>query len=151
MKKAGVMLGRLFLLFALPLIAGAQKFYTYVGQIGVTSVLLAWGTADSPGNTIGLTSESHGKALVRIGSHSGETERNWILIDGLRPDTEYPYQITIGKRRIGEGTVRTYPDRTDHLAFFVIGDYGNGGIRQYKVAEAMTREFEQRQNSANPV
>ena len=152
MKCAGLMLGRLLLpLLTLPWVAGAQKFYTYVGQIGVNSVVLAWGRAELPGNTIGLNSESHGKAVVKIGSQSVETERNWITIEHLRPDTEYSYEVRLGERVIGEGGVRTYPEHSDALAFFVIGDYGNGGSRQYKVADAMVRAFEQHRSSPNPV
>src|SRR5579863_7216716 len=120
------MLGRLLVLTILPLTCGAEKFYTYVGQIGTRSALLAWGTAGGAGNTIGRESSSHGRASVRVGPKTEETERNWAVIDGLEPDTPYPYQVQVNGQKIGEGRVRTYPERADKMAFFVIGDFGNG-------------------------
>lgn len=145
------MLGRLLVCMFLPLTAGAQKFYTYVGQVGTRSVLLAWGTAAGRGNTIGRGSKSHGRASVRIGSKAEETDRNWAMIDGLEPDTPYPYQVLVNGQKIGEGRVRTFPESADKLAFFVIGDYGNGSPAQYAVARAMSEEVARRRNSDNPV
>jgi hypothetical protein len=145
------MLGRLLLLTILPLICGAQKFYTYAGQIGTRSVLLAWGTAAGAGNTIGRESSSHGRASVRVGPKSGETDRNWAVIDGLEPDTSYPYQVLVNGQKIGEGRVRTYPERAAKLAFLVMGDYGNGSPAQYKIAKAMSEEVARRRDSDNPV
>src|SRR5690348_770136 len=134
MNRPGVTLGSVLLLLqAIP--AGAQQYYTYVGQIGTTSALIAWGTAHSAGNTIGLSSASHGKAVLKIGAKTVQTERNWALVGGLEPDTEYSYVLTINGHAAGEGSIRTDPERSNQLAFFVIGDFGTGSARQYKVAE----------------
>ncbi len=131
--------------------AHAQKIYTYVGRIETNSVLLAWGKTEGSGNTIGRGSVSLGKVTVKVGNRQIVSERNWVVVDGLRPDTEYPYEATLGKQRIGGGTVRTYPDKSRKLAFFVIGDYGTGKPPQYAIAEAMWKEFEPRNRSDNPV
>jgi len=135
----------------LPAVLGAQKFYTYVGQIGTASALIAWGTTDSSGNTIGRASKSHGHALVTIGSRTQQTDQNWAVIDGLDPNTAYSYRVEVNNKKIGEGKIRTYPARADHLAFFVIGDFGTGEPMQYKIADVMRAEFERRRNSENPV
>src|ERR1700758_4301445 len=137
MNSCRRMLRQLLVLMVLPLTAGAQKFYTYVGQIGMRSVLLAWGTAAGPGNTIGRTSSSRGRASLTVGPKTEETDRNWAVIEGLEPDTPYAYHVVVKGQKIGEGRVRTYPERADKLAFFVIGDYGNGAPAQYAIAKAM--------------
>lgn len=144
-------LARWLALALLSLSLHAQKFYTYVGPIESKSVLIAWGTVEGAGNTIGLTSVSFGRATVKIGETSAQTQQNWIIVKDLRPDTEYPYEVTINNRKIGQGTVRTYPERSNKLAFFVIGDYGIGNRRQYSVADAMAQEYERRRASDNPV
>jgi hypothetical protein len=145
------MLGWLLILTVLPLIAGAQKFYTYVGQIGTRSVLLAWGTTAGTGNTIGRGSTSHGRASVTVGPKNEQTDRNWAMIDGLEPDTSYPYQVLVKGQKIGEGRVRTYPEHADKLTFFVIGDYGDGARAQYGIAKAMSEEVGRRRDSDSPV
>lgn len=138
-------------LWLLPVQCHAQKFYTYIGDIGTDSVLLAWGTTGGRGNTIGRTSVSLGKATVRIGDQEIFSEHNWVLVRGLLPDTAYSYEVSVGEKRSGAGTVRTYPEKSDKLAFFVQGDYGTGTPPQYEVAEAMGREFDKRRRSDNPV
>jgi hypothetical protein len=138
------------LLAAFPLIA--QDVRVYVGRITPQSVLLAWGaTVGRSENTIGRDSVSLGPAEVRLGGRTLTTGRNWIEVSGLTPDTRYDYEILIKGRRVGGGEVQTYPERAARLAFFVIGDYGNGSPGQRAVAEAMWREFERRAQSGNPV
>jgi hypothetical protein len=138
------------LLAALPV--SAQDVYTYVGQITSHSALIAWGAATGGGeNTIGRDSASMGPARVRIANRTVESDRNWAEIGDLQPDTVYPYEVDINNRRIGGGAVRTYPARAQRLAFFVIGDYGTGQSGQRDVAQAMSREFERRNSSDNPV
>jgi len=145
-------IGRRLLVVALmPAVLGAQKFRTYVGQLGATSALIAWGTTESSGNTIGRASQTSGRALVTIGSRTQRTNQNWAVVDGLDPDTSYSYQVQVNDKKIGEGSLRTYPERTGRMAFFVIGDFGNGGSMQYKMADVMRMEFERRRNSDNPV
>jgi hypothetical protein len=130
-----------------------QTVYTYIGQLGPTSVLIAWGTTQGKGgeNTIGRDSASLGLATVRIGGQNVRAERNWAEITGLRPDTVYPYEVEIDGRRIGGGAVRTWPAATDRLTFFVMGDYGTGAAPQRAVAAAMWSEFQRREAAGEHV
>lgn len=143
-------LATLFLLVAAT--APAQRFYTYVGDIGADSVILAWGTTEGKGNTIGRASASHGAAVVRLaGREVTVEERNWVSITGLEPDREYPYEVLLNGRRIGQGSVRTHPINSDELTFMVIGDFGNASKQQREVAAVMAREVEKRRQTDNPV
>src|SRR5690606_31636348 len=120
----------LILWLALPLIAFAQKFYTYVGDTGPNHVLIAWGTATGV-NTIGRSSESHGPAVVKIdGREVAVTDKNWTNITGLKPDTDYPYEVTLKGNTIAKSQIRTWPLESDKLRFFVIGDFGNASSGQ---------------------
>lgn len=75
-------LGRWIALLLLPTLAFGQKYYTYVGHVTSDSVLLAWGTTEAKGNTIGRHSHPHGKALARLGDREVITEKqNWAVID----------------------------------------------------------------------
>jgi len=98
---------RLLVVWLLPAMLGAQKFHTYVGQIGATSALIAWGTTEASRNTIGRTSRSHGRALVTIGGRTKQTNRNWAVVDGLDPDTSYSYRVQVNDKKIAEGSIRT--------------------------------------------
>ncbi len=143
---------RLILLAAIPLVAGAQKFYTYVGQLDAHSVTLAWGTTTGSGNTIGRASASHGKASIQFGDRTLTADRNnWVFVEGLTPDTEYSYEVKINNQRIGAGKVRTWLEKSDRLVFFVMGDYGNGSAAQQALAGRMAEEFDKRAGSGNPV
>jgi hypothetical protein len=137
------------LVLALSQIASAGKFYAYIGQIESRSVLLAWGTTDGP-NTIGRDSISLGEATVSFGNKEQKTSKNWVLFTGLEPDKSYEYTVHI-KGRESAGKVRTFPEHSTKLRFFVLGDYGNGTDGQREVAAAMTREFERLAGSDNPV
>ena len=129
----------------------AQKYHVYVGDLGPTHALIAWGTTAGR-NTIGRGSPPLGKAAVKIAGRSiVEEARNWARITGLQPDTPYDYEVTLDGRRIGGGRLRTWAAQAERLAFFVIGDYGKGNSGQRRVAEAMWREFERRQETDNPV
>lgn len=128
----------------------AQKFYTYVGDAGPDHILLAWGTTAGV-NTIGRTSRPHGKATVRIGGQEiTVSDRNWTIVRNLEPDTEYTYEVLLNGSRIGSAKVRTWPQKSEKLRFFVIGDFGTGDSTQRRVAEAMWKEF-QRLAGDNPV
>jgi hypothetical protein len=139
----------LFLCLLAPVL-NAQKFYTHVGDIGPTHAVIAWGTTTGS-NTIGRTSRSHGKATVKFGDREiVAAERNWVLIENLQPDTEYSYEVTLKGNKIGSAKVRTWPEQSDRLRFFVIGDFGSGDSVQARVAAAMWKEF-QRLNGNDPV
>jgi len=141
----------MFLLPVLVPAALAQGVHHYVGQITSNSALIAWGTTAGRGNTIGRESVPLGKAKVLIDGRNLPAEKNWLVVGGLRPDSNYPYEITVDGRSIGKGTVRTYPEKSDKLTFFVMGDWGTGKQPQYHVADFMTREFEKRRSTASPV
>lgn len=133
-----------------PALSRAEKFYTYVGDIGATHVLLAWGTTTG-GNTIGRSSKSHGKATVRVGGQElTVTDRNWAIIRNLQPDTEYTYEVLLKNAKIGTAKIRTWPEKADKVRFFVIGDFGTGDENQAAVARAMWQEY-QRLWGDNPV
>lgn len=132
--------------------AAAQDFRVYVGSLKHDSVILAWGKTTGDGNTIGRDSKPYGKAQVKVGDRTASTEsHNWLEVDGLKPDTEYPYEISVNGNKIGDGRVRTWAEKASKLAFFVIGDFGTGASSQDRIAEAMAREYEKRRASDNPV
>jgi hypothetical protein len=140
---------RIVLVFFLAAVsAPAGKFYSYIGQIESRSVLLAWGTTDGP-NTIGRDSVSMGEATVTLGGQTLETTRNWVLVSNLEPDRIYSYTVSV-KSQKGAGTVRTFPEHSTHLRFFVIGDYGTGAAPQREIAAAMEREFARLQGIRDP-
>ena len=136
------------LLFVLS--ASAQKYYTYIEDLGPEYVELAWGTADGV-NTIGRSSPSHGQATIKVAGQTITSQSNSVTIGGLAPDHEYSYEVSLGSLKVGQGQVRTWADKADKLAFFVIGDYGTGKAPQYKVAQKMWEEFQKRERSDNPV
>src|SRR2546429_8199316 len=92
-----------------------------------------------------------GKARVQIAGRTAETQENWIVAGNLTPDTRYPYELFINDRKMGEGTVRTYPEHATGMCFFVIGDWGTGSAEQYQLADTMSKEFERRAGSDCPV
>lgn len=142
---------RVLLLWFALIAACDAATYTYVGNIGFHSVTIAWGTVGTSGNTIGRDSKSMGKAILKVGDKTTSTDRNWAEVTGLNPDTQYDYEVRIDERKIGDGKVRTYPEKADRLVFFVIGDFGTGGIGQKRVADAMWKEFEKRAGTRDPV
>ena len=144
-RSSRLMASAAAVLVCLPLLGSAKlqetRFHTYVGDVGSDRALIAWGTASAPGNTIGRESRSHGTASVQLGGRTLESEKNWAVFDGLAPDTEYAYRVTIAGHIVGKGQVRTWPARATSLAFFVIGDYGNGSRAQHQLAQVMQAEL----------
>jgi tartrate-resistant acid phosphatase type 5 len=136
--------------FVLALSADAEKFYTYVDDLGPDYIELAWGTADGH-NTIGRSAPSHGEATVRIAGRTLITRAGQITIGDLLPDHEYSYQVSIGGSAVGRGEVRTWAAKSQRLVFFVIGDFGTGRVPQYQIARAMWNEFQSRARTDNPV
>ncbi|MBF8305095.1 MAG: Metallophos protein [Acidobacteria bacterium] len=63
-----------------------------MGRVGTDSFLLAWGTTDGDGNTIGRDSVPLGSAVVEVAGRRVSSERNWVEVTNLAPDTEYPYR-----------------------------------------------------------
>ncbi len=131
--------------------AAARQFHVYVGNVTPTSVLVAWGTTSAGGNSIGRGARSYGDAELRVGKAVARTRRSWAEVTGLQPNTVYDYQVVINGRAIGGGSVRTWEEQATRMAFLVMGDYGNGSARQYRVADAMWKRFQERASTGNPV
>ncbi|MDZ4799241.1 MAG: metallophosphoesterase [Bryobacteraceae bacterium] len=128
----------------------AQKVHTYVGEIGTDHVTLAWGTTAGD-NTIGRSSRPIGAVKVRVGTtETVVPDKNWTVVSGLTPDTEYPWELTLDGRKIGGSKIRTWPEKSDKLRFFVIGDWGSGDSAQAGIGRAMAQEMERLQGD-NPV
>ena len=89
-----------------------------MGRIETDSVLLAWGTTEGNGNTIGRDSIPLEGVSVEVAGRRIEPEQNWVVVDGLLPDTAYSYRVLLDQRIVGEGTVRTYPKKSEKLSFF---------------------------------
>ncbi len=144
------MIRTLAFVFLAALTADAQKFYTYVDDLGPDYIELAWGTADGH-NTIGRSAPSKGEATVEIAGRKLVTRANQLTVGNLTPDHSYTYRVSIGENKIGEGEVRTWASKSQSLVFFVIGDFGTGRAPQYLIARAMWDEFQKRAKTDNPV
>lgn len=122
-----------------------------MGAIAAREAWIAWGTTGGSGNTIGRSSKPLGAAVVEIGGKRHDSKLNWMHVQGLEPDTQYPFKVFVKGQEFGGGSLRTLPERAAKLRFFVIGDYGTGSQAQYRIAQAMEREFARHENSDNPV
>jgi tartrate-resistant acid phosphatase type 5 len=138
------------LLFAFVSSANAQKFYTYVMDLGPDYVQLAWGTTAGE-NTIGRSSPSFGNANVEIAGRKLLSVGNSITVGDLAPDHTYSYTISLHGQTLGQGEVHTWAAKSQRLTFFVVGDFGNGKAPEYNVARAMWQEFQRRASTADPV
>ena len=142
------------LLFAFAARANAQKFYTYVMDLGPDYVQLAWGTTTGE-NTIGRSSPSFGEATVEIANRKLIAVGNSITVGDLVPDHSYKYTVLLHGKMLGQGEIRTWtaPSQATSrkLTFFVVGDFGDGKGPQYSVARAMWAEFQRRATTADPV
>ena len=160
-----------------------RRFEPFVHLVDVTSTsaLVAWGgfflerrddgwgvvddEALRPrrrrrGGTIGVQSAPYGQATVEVLDHSGRVvassstdERNHVWVDGLEPDTEFLYRVTVdgqawaqgerwdwvlgpagnpgGPTAAGRGydlRLRTHPsaDQARPVTFLAMGDFGVG-------------------------
>lgn len=135
-----------------PIITKDKPYYAYVARMTENSVILAWGKPAAAVNSIGLDSRPLGKAKIRLGEQVySESARNWIEISGLEPDRSYDYAVMLNGLTIGTGRVRTYPEESRRLAFFVIGDWGYSSYGQLRLAEAMARLYRKKAGSDNPI
>jgi tartrate-resistant acid phosphatase type 5 len=138
------------LLLSFAIHANAQKFYTYVMDLGPDYVQLAWGTTAGD-NTIGRSSPSFGEATVEIANRKLIAVGNSITVAALMPDHVYKYTVSLHGKMLGQGEVRTWAANSQRLTFFVVGDFGTGKGPQYSIARAMWQEYQRRAASANPV
>ena len=143
---------RLFplLILAFAFHANAQKFYTYVMDLGPDYVQLAWGTTAGE-NTIGRSSPSFGEATVEIANRKLLAVANSITVGDLAPDRSYKYTVSLRGRMVGQGEVRTWAAKSEKLSFFVVGDFGTGKGPQYDIARAMWQEYQRRASTGDPV
>lgn len=119
---------------------GAGPLRVYVATLSESSVTIAWGRISKGSeNTIGY-SATNAPAKVRIAGRKYEADRNWLSVENLAPDTDYPYSVELAGGISASGTVRTWPARSGNLTFFVIGDWGNGKVRQRAIARRMEEE-----------
>lgn len=125
--------------------------HVYIGDLGPRHALIAWGTVEGSGNTIGRGATPPGKATVTVGPHRFETSQSWIQADGLQPDKEYDYSVSLPGRPVEKGRFRTWPESASQAAFLVIGDWGNGSKQQRRIAEAMTRLVAERAGGPRPI
>lgn len=172
-------------------------FEPFVHLVDVTerSALIAWGgfylrpaeggwvvvdddelpDGRTTGGTIGAESPPYGRARVDVFDEDGVVasastdECNHVWVEGLEPDHEYRYRITVDGAewasgelwdwRLGDGgggglapsgrrydmRLRTHPEDDVPVAVLAVGDYGVGivngdnGRRQLAVARAMER------------
>jgi tartrate-resistant acid phosphatase type 5 len=138
------------LLAALPLLA--QSTRVYVAALDDKSCTLAWGIPAVKGaNTVGRNASGIGKVSLKFGSQELSTSGAWHLVEGLKPDTSYHYELTQNGKSLGSGNVRTWASQTQNLTFFVIGDWGNGSRTQYAIAELMEKERTRLESTKSPV
>jgi tartrate-resistant acid phosphatase type 5 len=130
--------------------ADAQKFYTYVMDLGPTYVQIAWGTTTGD-NTIGRSSQSFGAATVEIADRKLIAVGNSITVGDLAPNHAYKYTVTLRGTLLGQGEIRTWAANSQKLTFIVVGDFGTGEAPQYNIARVMWEEFQRHAMSGNPV
>ncbi len=138
------------LLLAFAIQANAQKFYTYVMDLGPTYVQLAWGTTAGD-NTIGRSAPSFGEATVEIANRKLISVGNSVTVGDLAPDHAYKYIVSLHGQMLGQGEIRTWAANSQRLTFFVVGDFGTGKGPQYSIARAMWQEYQRRAGTGNPV
>ena len=113
----------------------------FVADLDSDSVTLAWGTADGTvRNTIGKGAGSSGETVIRIDGRTLPATGGWKRVDGLKPDTAYPYSVAINGVVVASAAIRTWPAKSEDLTFFVIGDFGNASKTQYAIAARMEEE-----------
>jgi tartrate-resistant acid phosphatase type 5 len=130
--------------------ASAQKFYTYVLDLGPDYVQLGWGTTAGE-NTIGRSAPSFGDATVEIANRKLLSVGNSITVADLQPDHSYTYKVSLHGSVLGHGEIRTWASDPRRLTFFVVGDFGDGKASEYNIAHAMWQEFQRRASTADPV
>lgn len=123
-----------------------------VAGIEANAVTLGWGTTDGASrNTIGRGAPGIGNASVEIAGRTLASQASSLRVDGLMPDTAYPYTVSVNGTRIGGGTVRTWPATAQSLTFFVIGDFGDGSTEQRQIGKKMEEERQRLEAVGEPV
>ena len=125
-----------------------SDYFSYVARVDESSIVLAWGTADS----FGRDSPAAGAASVFLDDQLVATvhDRSWTRLDGLESGRAYSYRLELNGWT-STGTVRTHPTHPAGLSFLVIGDYGTGTTSQRQIGEAMAATVAARRNTDSPV
>ena len=169
--RLGLALSAVCLFAAAP--GGNIGEFIYIQNLAHDSVVVAWGGPGRGGdNTIGESSPPVGAASLSIfyrsngrqapGSPFTTSERNWIEASLPEPGTEYGYQLRVNGRDWGDALYReegllyfrTAPgpaDPSGRLAFLVLGDFGTGSEKQYRLAESMRHVVEEQELAGNPI
>ena len=147
--------------------------FIYVQRLTHESVVIAWGSPrEEASNTIGESSPPFGPAELDVfyrqsgepipGSPFLTRERNWIEVPLPRPSTDYRYELTVDGRPWGDGVYRrdgllhfrSFPGPdvdSGLLTFLVLGDFGTGSKKQFRLAETMRRVVDERERAGSPV
>jgi hypothetical protein len=103
----------------------------YLQNMTPNSVVIAW--AVPAGNTEVTTADTLYKRIDRYEYHN-------TLISGLRPDTEYAYDILQDGTDRGKGTFHTYPEGTVPFHFCVLGDTRSGHETHRQIVDRIIAE-----------
>lgn len=123
-----------------------------VAGIETNAVTLAWGTTEGASrNTIGRDAPGIGSASIEIAGRTLASHASSLRVDGLVPDTAYPYAVSVNGKRIGGGSVRTWPAKAASLTFFVIGDFGDGSAEQRQLGKKMEEERQRLEAAGEPI
>lgn len=68
---------------------------------------------------------------------SAEGRRHRVRVEGLEPNSAYPYEIRIGERVLAAYTLRSNRSADQPFSFAVLGDSGKGTRAQYFVGREM--------------
>ncbi len=104
---------------------GACPLRVYVATLSESSVTIAWGRIAKGAENMTGFSATKSPAKVRFGSREYAATRNWLRIENLTPDTDYPYAVELARGITASGSIHTWPARSENLTFFVIGDWGD--------------------------
>ena len=152
---------------------GNAREFVYLQRLTHRSVVVAWGSPrKEASNTIGESSPTFGPAELDVfyresgepiaGSPFLTSERNWIEVPLPAPSTDYRYDLRVNGRPWGDAVYRrerlfrfrSFPGPSEDsgaLSFLVLGDFGTGSKKQFRLAETMRRVVDERQRTGSPV
>jgi predicted phosphodiesterase len=102
----------------------------YVQNVSASSVVICWTGKESD---VGLVEYGETERLGRTGIDPRIGKRHAVILSGLEPSSTYHYRVE-GITGLAEGCFRTAPEGNSRFAFAVIGDSGDGGRGQQRVA-----------------
>lgn len=118
-------------LTALPGLADrGRQVAPYLQRVTTTSAVVMW---ESPEASVGSVRLADG----RLSQEAQATKRHRVLLGGLHPAAEFPYQAFSGQSLAGSGRIKTPPQGPGKVRFAIIGDTGSGNPNQKAVAEQL--------------